>query len=103
MTMRRGYALLTLLTVVVTMRAPAPAGAACRWEWDCSRQPCSQIELCDKTTDPPAIRPTEVPPVPKTTLVPLPTPINPPTGTRQCHQANICTSAGECKWETVCR
>jgi hypothetical protein len=95
--------LVTILTVVAAMLATAPAESVCRWVWDCSRQPCDQRELCDKTTDPPAIRPTEVPPTPKTVVAPLPTPMNPPTGTRQCQPANICDRAGQCKWETVCR
>ena len=103
MTIRHHYVVFSLLAVVVTMLATAPALAACRWVWDCSRQPCTQIEICDKTTDPHAIRPTEVPPIPRTTHTPLGTPMNPPTGYRACHDANICNSAGECKWETVCR
>jgi hypothetical protein len=95
--------LVVLITLGASILGAASAEARCRWVWDCSRQPCEQIELCDSTTDPRAIRPTEVPPIPRTTVTPIPTPMNPPTGTRECRQANVCTAAGQCKWETVCR
>ena len=95
--------LVVIFGVVALVLAAVPAQATCRWTWDCTRQPCNQVQLCDNTTDVPAIRPTEVPPTPPTSVAPMTGPTNAPTGKTECRQANLCTSAGECRWQTVCR
>jgi hypothetical protein len=101
--MQRRQKLVRIFAAVVFVLAAAPAQAACRWTWDCTQQPCRQVHLCDNSTDVPAIRPTEVPPTPPTSLAPITSPMNPPTGTTECRQANLCNSAGQCRWQTVCR
>jgi hypothetical protein len=101
--MQRRHVLALIVGTVVFVAATAPAHARCRWTWDCTSQPCRQVQLCDNATDVPAIRPTEVAPVPPTSLAPITTPVNPPTGTNECRNANLCDYAGQCRWQTVCR
>lgn len=79
------------------------AGAACRWEWDCSRGPCRQVQVCDSTIDVPAIRPPAIAPIPAPSIAPIPQPTVPPIGTSECRQARLCNSWGQCSWQTVCR
>jgi hypothetical protein len=91
-----------MVGLLALLLVPTLSDAGCRWDWDCTRTPCRQIQVCDSTIDLPAIRPPEIAPIPAPSIPPIPSPSIPPIGTSQCRQVNLCNQWGQCRWETVC-
>jgi len=59
--------------------------------------------LCESAIDLPPICPPAICPVMVPSIAPIHPPTVPPVGTRQCRQARVCDTFGNCQWQQVCR
>jgi hypothetical protein len=59
--------------------------------------------LCQSAIDLPPICPPTICPIMSPSIAPINPPTIPPIGTSECHQARVCDTFGNCRWQQVCR
>jgi len=99
----RGPEMKKIVTLALAFLMAGNAQAACQWKFDCTGGQCRQIPLCDSANSVVPIRPLQIAPIAPPSIAPLGRPTVPPIGTRSCSPRQICNSAGQCSWQTVCQ
>ena len=59
--------------------------------------------LCNSAIDLPPICPPTICPIMGPSIAPINPPAIPPIGTSECHQARVCDTFGNCRWQQVCQ
>jgi hypothetical protein len=96
--------------LVLVLLVAAPAAAACRKEWDCTKgYPCLRVETCDNVFQGSPIPPSgaeqspRVSPAPPRPTSAIPRTVVPPFGKSSCADAYICGDDSRCSWQIRCK